>query len=63
MWKNDITLNAKDFEFKEEIGRGAYGVVHKVKCKRDNKIYCIKKIHMKHFKNKKSDAHKEVRVL
>ncbi len=58
-----MTLGPKDFVFKEEIGRGAYGVVHKVKCKRDNRIYCIKQIDTKHLKKRESDAHKEVRVL
>jgi len=43
----------KDFIFKEEIGRGAYGVVYKVICKRDGLTYCIKKIDIKHLKSKK----------
>ena len=47
----------------EEIGRGAYGIVFKVRCKRDKKIYCIKQIETKHLKSKTSDAHKEVHVL
>ena len=34
-WMNDDKLGMKDFIFKEEIGRGAYGVVYKVICKRD----------------------------
>ena len=43
----------KDFVFKEEIGRGAYGVVYKVICKKDGQIYCIKKIDHKHIHSKK----------
>ena len=33
-----------DFEMVSELGRGTYGVVHKVRSKKDGKIYCLKKV-------------------
>ena len=33
-----------DFELVSELGRGTYGVVHKVRSKKDGKIYCLKKV-------------------
>jgi len=42
-----------DFEILSELGRGSYGVVYKVKSKKDHEnIYALKKIPMKHMKVK-----------
>jgi len=41
-----------DFEIVSELGRGAYGVVYKVKARKDNNVYALKKIPMKHMKVK-----------
>lgn len=41
-----------DFELLGELGRGAYGVVYKVRARRDNSVYALKKIPMKHMKIK-----------
>eukprot|EP00826_Nyctotherus_ovalis_P034540 TRINITY_DN2889_c0_g4_i4.p1 TRINITY_DN2889_c0_g4~~TRINITY_DN2889_c0_g4_i4.p1 ORF type:complete len:592 (+),score=135.20 TRINITY_DN2889_c0_g4_i4:225-2000(+) len=41
-----------DFELLAELGRGAYGVVYKVRARKDNNVYALKKIPMKHMKIK-----------
>ena len=38
-----------DFELVSELGRGTYGVVHKVRSKKDGKIYCLKKVKCGHL--------------
>jgi NIMA (never in mitosis gene a)-related kinase len=38
-----------DFELVSELGRGTYGVVHKVRSKRDGKIYCMKRVKCGHL--------------
>ena len=47
------------YEIIQEIGRGAFSVVYKVKSKSDNKIYCLKKINMK----KTPDKENEINIL
>ena len=43
------------YEIIQEIGRGAFSVVYKVKSKKDNNIYCLKKINMKKTKDKENE--------
>ena len=43
------------YEIIQEIGRGAFSVVYKVKSKEDNNIYCLKKINMKKTKDKENE--------
>jgi len=40
------------FEVLSELGRGSYGVVYKVKALKDNNVYALKKLHIKHMKPK-----------
>ena len=47
------------YEIIQEIGRGAFSIVYKVKSKEDNNIYCLKKINMKKTKDKES----EIKIL
>ena len=35
------------YEIIQEIGRGAFSIVYKVKSKENNNIYCLKKINTK----------------
>ena len=41
--KKDIILNLKEFEFREQIGKGTFGNIFSVKWKKDNKYYAMKK--------------------
>ena len=41
-----------DFEMMEELGRGAHGVVHKARSRKDNKVYVIKAVSVKRMKEK-----------
>ena len=43
------------YEIIQEIGRGAFSIVYKVKSKEDNNIYCLKKINMKKTKDKENE--------
>lgn len=56
--------NSADFDFKEELGRGAHGVVHRVVSKRDGKVYVIKQVSVKRMKEKqRRNAVAEVLIL
>ena len=50
---------SKKYEIIQEIGRGAFSIVYKVKSKEDNNIYCLKKINMKKTKDKEN----EIKIL
>ena len=47
------------YEIIQEIGRGAFSVVYKVKSKENNNIYCLKRINMK----KTQDKQNEINIL
>ena len=47
------------YEIIQEIGRGAFSVVYKVKSKENNNIYCLKKINTLKTKDKEN----EVKIL
>ena len=54
----------KDFEILNELGRGSYGIVYKVKSKIDDKIYVIKKLSLTHMNEKvQKEAWKEALIL
>lgn len=55
---------SSDFEFHEELGKGAHGIVIKVKSLKNDKTYVIKKIDLLQFKKRnKNDVHKEAQIL
>ena len=41
--KKEIILNLKEFEFREQIGKGTFGNIFSVKWKKDNKYYAMKR--------------------
>jgi NIMA (never in mitosis gene a)-related kinase len=59
-----IGTSINDFKTICELGRGSYGVVHKVQSLLDQKIYVIKKMELKHMKEKQQkESWKEVLIL
>lgn len=53
-----------DFEVLSELGRGSYGVVFKVKSLLDSNTYVIKRLDLKHMKEKaQKEAWKEAMIL
>ena len=53
-----------DFEILSELGRGSFGVVFKVKSLLDQQIYVIKRLDLKHMKEKaQKEAWKEAMIL
>ena len=59
-----IGSKLNDFLFLNEIGRGSFGVVNKVKSLLDNKIYAIKKLNLKNMKeDSQREAIEEVIIL
>ncbi len=60
----NIGSQLNDFEILSELGRGAYGVVSKVKSLIDNNFYVIKRMDLKHMKEKQQkDCWKEATIL
>ena len=43
------------YEIIQEIGRGAFSIVYKVKSKENNNVYCLKKINTKKTKDKENE--------
>lgn len=66
--KNKATLDAKfgccedDITFKEELGKGAYGRVYKIRAK-NGKVWVLKRILLEESREKLSDLLKEVKLL
>ena len=53
-----------DFEILSELGRGSYGVVLKVRSRKNGQMYALKKLPMKHMKPKhQKEALQEVLLL
>jgi serine/threonine protein kinase len=64
--ERNIKIGNKLSEYKilSELGRGSYGVVYKVQCLLDNNIYVIKKMELKHMKEKQQkESWKEAMIL
>lgn len=62
--KDNVGNTMSDFKIINELGKGSYGVVYKVKSNRDDQIYVIKKIELKNLKPKnKKEAFQEVQLL
>jgi NIMA (never in mitosis gene a)-related kinase len=60
----EIGGDLSDFLVQEELGKGAHGVVYKVKSLKNNNTYVMKKIDLLQFKNKaKSEIQKEAQIL
>jgi len=61
---SELGNSMKDFSIVAELGRGSYGTVYKVQSVRNEQIYVLKKISMKHMKQKhQAAALKEVQIL
>jgi serine/threonine protein kinase len=53
-----------DFKILNELGKGSYGVIYKVQSNLDNLIYVIKKMELKHMKERQQkESWKEVMIL
>lgn len=60
------TIGSKisDFKILSELGRGSYGIVYKVISQINKTVYCIKKMDLKHMKEKQQkEAWKEAMIL
>lgn len=49
---SDIGTSMQDFKVMSELGRGSYGTVYKVQSNKDGNTYVLKKICLKHMKQK-----------
>ncbi len=59
-----LKSSLSDFALLQEIGRGAYSQVYKVRRFADSKIYALKKIDFNHFSQKEKDnALLEISIL
>ncbi|CAD8110112.1 unnamed protein product [Paramecium sonneborni] len=59
-----IGSNLSHFTILNELGKGSYGVVYKVKSSQDGNIYVLKKINLTHLKSKhQAEALKEAQLL
>lgn len=57
-------MSLEDFELLEQLGTGAFSVVHKVLRRTDQQIYALKKVSMQGLKEKdKHNSVNEVRIL
>jgi serine/threonine protein kinase len=51
----------KNYQILEQLGKGSYGIVHKIKKKSDNEILVLKQINIKNMNSRaRSDAMNEV---
>ena len=44
-----------EFEILQEMGRGAFSTVYKIKSKKNDQIYCLKKLNIKKTHNKENE--------
>lgn len=62
--KCDVGSSLKDYKLLCELGRGSYGVVYKAESLRDNNIYVVKKMELKHMKERQQkESWKEASIL
>lgn len=60
----EIGCSTEDFEELGVLGKGAHGVVTKVRSRRDGNIYCLKKISLVSYKGKeRTESLREVYML
>eukprot|EP00624_Nannochloropsis_granulata_P003167 evm.model.NODE_26029_length_10663_cov_35.096878.3 len=59
-----LPSSLSDFDVDERLGKGAYGVVHRARRKRDGKVYVIKTVPLTDLKDsERSEAVNEVNIL
>jgi len=57
-------VSLKDYELLDEIGHGAFGVVHKVRHRQDNLIYVLKQVDISSLDARsKNQAQAEASIL
>ena len=57
-------MKADEFEYIEQLGRGSYSKVYKVRRKADNQIYALKQVQMSSISEKeRENSLNEVRLL
>ena len=61
---NYFNLKYSDFTYLQELGRGKFGSVHKMKCKKDNQIYAIKIIEInEQITDQNKNINRELKIL
>ena len=60
---NILSLNLKEFEFKEQIGKGTFGNIFSVKWKKNNEFYAMKKETLFDFEDIKNRINKGLPTL
>ena len=62
--KSNIGSKLSDFKVLSELGRGSYGVIYKVESLLTHDIYVLKKMDLKHMKEKQQkESWKEAMIL
>jgi len=56
---NDFSIELKDLDFVKELGKGNYGYVNLVRCKKNKQYYAIKAIDINQIKSENLEQHVE----